>query len=146
MSAAARKRIAARRLSISTLRSLYTIEWLVVPCSRRGNFCGTIHARRKFPMELRFGCLTGPWDAHSFFQSVRFASSSTISNNRWSRRSCSATAAAFFLPSPMRFASRISAISCLIDLTRSATGFCTKTEYQMVICAKWQTLFRHCLL
>jgi hypothetical protein len=64
-------------------------------------------------------------DVHSFFQSVRATSSLTISSNRWSRRSCSAAAEAFFLPTAMRFASRISAISCLIALTRSDTGFCT---------------------
>jgi hypothetical protein len=64
-------------------------------------------------------------DVHSFFQSVRSASSSTISSNRWSRRSCSAAGEALFLPTAMRFASRISAISSLIALTRSDTGFCT---------------------
>src|SRR5713226_701912 len=60
-------------------------------------------------------------DFHSFFQSVRDVNSSTMSSNRWSCRSCLATAPASFLLMCARFASLISAISSRSFLTRSDT-------------------------
>src|SRR5437667_11390915 len=66
---------------------------------------------------------TAASDVQGFFQSVKVISSSTISCNRWSRRSWSAAAPPSLLCICVRFASLIAAISSRSFLIRSDTNF-----------------------